>query len=453
MQVKQLTCSKGALFLDLHLALLRDLDEMAQEPRNQGAAPSFTQAEEGQHEDEDEDDEDILVQSLTSRRSADAVGIDCKDEHENDDDGDDDDDDDDDGDVCFPEAQECDHDSPLGEQFANEAQENMQRIIKEELQLSANMAAEASLREERRRLEREAVCYRCESGKEMPDNQVMLCDNLLCATIAWHQLCLEPPILEIPDGIWFCPICADNGVAERSVTVNEKLREQEPVPGPASVPVIPPRDGPRGKSEKRLGGAGSSSDPLQAQQMPPPRRVAKRVDKVEAAALTNGEPSRHNGAKDSVEALEAEEAMAHETATVLATVKRAPLSARSAPRPPCPSESEPSASTALGKRKAACKPPASCAVAGSAAPSAVRQRRGMQQLEWSGELAKGTRLEMLFDPGYPHEKWYKGSVEKCEMHWDQIMYCIHFEDGDQRWMTPKQLSANQADGIVRGIRP
>jgi hypothetical protein len=92
------------------------------------------------------------------------------------------------------------------------------------------------------------------------------------------------------------------------------------VPGPASVPVIPPRDGPRGKSEKRLGGAGSSSDPLQAQQMPPPRRVAKRVDKVEAAALTNGEPSRHNGAKDSVEALEAEEAMAHETATVLATV-------------------------------------------------------------------------------------------------------------------------------------
>lgn len=207
----------------------------------------------------------------------------------------------------------------------------MQRIIKDELQLSANMAAEASPREERRRLEREAVCYRCESGKEMPDNQVMLCDNLLCATIAWHQLCLEPPILEIPDGIWFCPICADNGVAERSVTVNEKLREQEPVPGPASVPVIPPRDGPRGKSEKRLGGAGSSSDPLQAKQMPPPRRVAKRVDKVEAAALTNGEPSRHNGAKDSVEALEAEEAMAHETATVLATVKRAPLSARSAP--------------------------------------------------------------------------------------------------------------------------
>ena len=65
---------------------------MAQEPRNQGAAPSFTQAEEGQHEDEDEDDEDILVQSLASRRSADAVGIDCKDD-ENDDDGDDDDDD------------------------------------------------------------------------------------------------------------------------------------------------------------------------------------------------------------------------------------------------------------------------------------------------------------------------------------------------------------------------
>ena len=121
--------------------------------------------------------------------------------------------------------------------------------------------------------------------------------------------------------------------------------------------------------------------------MPPPRRVAKRVDKVidkvEAAALTNGEPSRQNGAKDSMEALEAEEAMAQETATV----ERAPLSARSAPRPPCPSESEPSASTALGKRKAACKPPAPCAVAGFAAPP-VRQRRGMQQLEWSGELAR-----------------------------------------------------------------
>lgn len=72
-------------------------------------------------------------QSLASRRTADAVGIDCKDD-ENDDDGDDDDDDDD-GDVCFPEAQECDHDSPLGEQFANEAQKNMQGIIKEELQL------------------------------------------------------------------------------------------------------------------------------------------------------------------------------------------------------------------------------------------------------------------------------------------------------------------------------
>ena len=32
-----------------------------------------------------------------------------------------------------------------------------------------------------------------------------------------------------------------------------------------------------------------------------------------------------------------------------------------------------------------------------------------------------------------------------------MMYCIHFEDGDQRWMTPEQLSAQQADGVVRGI--
>ena len=83
------------------------------------------------------------------------------------------------------------------------------------------------------------------------------------------------------------------------------------------------------------------------------------------------------------------------------------------------------------------------------APARSARRARIPEVEWTGRLPRGTAVEVLFDAGEEHERWYPGSIEKWEMYWDRMQYCIHFADGDKRWLTQEQLDADVASNAAR----
>jgi len=81
----------------------------------------------------------------------------------------------------------------------------------------------------------EDECAACLGADSHPGNEIMLCDGDGCDS-AWHQLCLRPAVLDVPEGAWHCPHCAvpseawmdqsDAGTEERDA---EQLGEVEEV--------------------------------------------------------------------------------------------------------------------------------------------------------------------------------------------------------------------------------
>lgn len=49
------------------------------------------------------------------------------------------------------------------------------------------------------------LCVQCRGDCE-PGNEILLCDTKGCKA-AWHQQCLPEPLLEVPEGDWYCPRC------------------------------------------------------------------------------------------------------------------------------------------------------------------------------------------------------------------------------------------------------
>lgn len=50
----------------------------------------------------------------------------------------------------------------------------------------------------------EGICKVC--GMDKDDDNVLLCDK--CDS-EYHRYCLNPPLLRIPEGNWYCPSCDD----------------------------------------------------------------------------------------------------------------------------------------------------------------------------------------------------------------------------------------------------
>lgn len=48
----------------------------------------------------------------------------------------------------------------------------------------------------------EGICKVC--GMDKDDDNVLLCDK--CDS-EYHRYCLDPPLLRIPEGNWYCPSC------------------------------------------------------------------------------------------------------------------------------------------------------------------------------------------------------------------------------------------------------
>ena len=55
-------------------------------------------------------------------------------------------------------------------------------------------------------------CMTCGGGDsvEGENNEILLCDGLLCAN-NYHQQCCSPPVATVPEGAWLCPTCVANG--------------------------------------------------------------------------------------------------------------------------------------------------------------------------------------------------------------------------------------------------
>ena len=51
------------------------------------------------------------------------------------------------------------------------------------------------------------VCVHCLSGDASDGNDILVCEAAHSTTVGWHQLCLTPPLREIPMGCWLCPEC------------------------------------------------------------------------------------------------------------------------------------------------------------------------------------------------------------------------------------------------------
>jgi hypothetical protein len=63
-------------------------------------------------------------------------------------------------------------------------------------------------------------CEVCD--KAAPQSKILLCD--MC-NAAYHMQCLQPPLSSVPDGVWLCRGCVDDGVTVADVRAREAQRE------------------------------------------------------------------------------------------------------------------------------------------------------------------------------------------------------------------------------------
>ena len=66
---------------------------------------------------------------------------------------------------------------------------------------------EESMAEENEDEDEDIVCVHCLSGDAYDVNDILICEGAHSTMVGWHQLCLTPPLREIPTGCWLCPEC------------------------------------------------------------------------------------------------------------------------------------------------------------------------------------------------------------------------------------------------------
>lgn len=74
------------------------------------------------------------------------------------------------------------------------------------------------------KLEHDEHCRVCQRNGEM-----LMCDN---CTAVFHLGCLDPPLKQVPDTDWFCPVCKQNqvnGVTDCANEYENQLTRQEPI--------------------------------------------------------------------------------------------------------------------------------------------------------------------------------------------------------------------------------
>ena len=69
-------------------------------------------------------------------------------------------------------------------------------------------------------------CTLCGGGESEAGNEILLCDGLHCVG-CYHQQCVSPPVLEVPEGAWLCSSCVANGnIVDPQVEEDERKAEE-----------------------------------------------------------------------------------------------------------------------------------------------------------------------------------------------------------------------------------
>ncbi|GFR49323.1 hypothetical protein Agub_g11349, partial [Astrephomene gubernaculifera] len=93
-------------------------------------------------------------------------------------------------------------------------------------------------------------------------NRILLCD---CCDGEYHCYCVEPPLLEVPEGSWFCPSCTSKGLgppkAEGADDVTDAL-DSDTSPG-RRTPADPQQHSPCGAVTRGSAGASPCSPAFQ----------------------------------------------------------------------------------------------------------------------------------------------------------------------------------------------
>jgi hypothetical protein len=69
----------------------------------------------------------------------------------------------------------------------------------------------------------EVACEVCSSVLATKEKMMLLCDH--CDS-GWHALCLDPPLVAVPEGHWLCPRCVTDGVT--AVQLHARVTEHKP---------------------------------------------------------------------------------------------------------------------------------------------------------------------------------------------------------------------------------
>lgn len=78
----------------------------------------------------------------------------------------------------------------------------------------------------------EADFTNCEiCGRNDHEESMLLCDG---CDAGYHMECLDPPLIEIPEGSWYCDNCFDSDASEDDVDITQLIAELDDLPVPAT---------------------------------------------------------------------------------------------------------------------------------------------------------------------------------------------------------------------------
>lgn len=78
----------------------------------------------------------------------------------------------------------------------------------------------------------EADFTNCEiCGRNDHEESMLLCDG---CDAGYHMGCLDPPLIEIPEGSWYCDNCFDSDASEDDVDITQLIAELDDLPVPAT---------------------------------------------------------------------------------------------------------------------------------------------------------------------------------------------------------------------------
>ena len=69
-------------------------------------------------------------------------------------------------------------------------------------------------------------CTLCGGGESEAGNEILLCDGWHCVG-CFHQQCVDPPVLEVPEGTWLCQTCvANDNIIDPEIEEDERKAEE-----------------------------------------------------------------------------------------------------------------------------------------------------------------------------------------------------------------------------------